>query len=191
MGTRGLTAVILDGERKIAQYGQWDHYPSGQGRTVLAFCRELADDAKRAAFVAALGRCRFATDADVDIAKANEDRWQEIFPTWTRDHGAKILGFVASLDGEIVMRDEWNFGADSLFCEWAYVIDVTAGTLEVYRGFNKRPPAGRFASLKADEGSAYAPVTLAKTYRIADLPTDAAFIDELENAAESMRGEAA
>ena len=191
MGTRGLTAVILDGERKIAQYGQWDHYPSVQGVRALKFCRDLADDAKRAAFVATLGRCRFATDADVDIAKASGEKWKEIFPTWTRDHGAKILELVASLDGEIVMRDEWDFGADSLFCEWAYVIDVTAGTLEVYRGFNKRAPVGRFSSLKADDGSEYTPVTLAKTYRIAELPTDASFIEELERAADSMRGEAA
>ena len=27
MGTRNLTAVYLDGEYKIAQYGQWDGLP--------------------------------------------------------------------------------------------------------------------------------------------------------------------
>jgi len=37
MGTRNLTMVISDGKTKIAQYGQWDGYPSGQGADILAF----------------------------------------------------------------------------------------------------------------------------------------------------------
>lgn len=31
MGTRNLTAVYLDGQYKVAQYGQWDGYPEGRG----------------------------------------------------------------------------------------------------------------------------------------------------------------
>lgn len=31
MGTRNLTCVVLDGEFKVAQYGQWDGYPEGSG----------------------------------------------------------------------------------------------------------------------------------------------------------------
>lgn len=27
MGTRHLTAVVIDGDYKVAQYGQWDGYP--------------------------------------------------------------------------------------------------------------------------------------------------------------------
>ena len=45
MGTRGLTQVILDGEYKISQYGQWDHYPSGAGVEVLDFLRTMDADA--------------------------------------------------------------------------------------------------------------------------------------------------
>lgn len=41
MGTRGLTQVILDGEYKISQYGQWDHYPSVAGVKVLDFLRTM------------------------------------------------------------------------------------------------------------------------------------------------------
>ena len=43
MGTRNLTAVYIDGEYKVAQYGQWDGYPEGQGMTALTFLRDKMD----------------------------------------------------------------------------------------------------------------------------------------------------
>ena len=40
MGTRNLTMVInQEGETKVAQYGQWDGYPSGVGASVLSFLK--------------------------------------------------------------------------------------------------------------------------------------------------------
>ena len=30
MGTRHLTAVVLNGDFKVAQYGQWDGFTNGQ-----------------------------------------------------------------------------------------------------------------------------------------------------------------
>ena len=44
MGTRGLYCVVQDGELKVAQYGQWDAYPSGQGAVVLNFLRTKVDE---------------------------------------------------------------------------------------------------------------------------------------------------
>lgn len=40
MGTRNLTCVVVDGEMKVAQYGQWDGYPEGQGATCCEFIQE-------------------------------------------------------------------------------------------------------------------------------------------------------
>jgi hypothetical protein len=40
MGTRNATIVIKDNKTKVAQYGQWDGYPSGQGVTALNFLRQ-------------------------------------------------------------------------------------------------------------------------------------------------------
>ena len=39
MGTRNLTMVIHEKKPVIAQYGQWDGYPAGQGTTVLEFLK--------------------------------------------------------------------------------------------------------------------------------------------------------
>ena len=35
MGTRHLICAISDDEYRIAQYGQWDEYPEGQGAAIL------------------------------------------------------------------------------------------------------------------------------------------------------------
>jgi hypothetical protein len=40
MGTRHLIKVIYNKETKVAQYGQWDGYPDGQGLTILNFLDE-------------------------------------------------------------------------------------------------------------------------------------------------------
>ena len=40
MGTRNLTLVKdKEGKTKVAQYGQWDGYPEGQGSTILNFIK--------------------------------------------------------------------------------------------------------------------------------------------------------
>ncbi len=44
-GTRNLTCVVVGGEYKVAQYGQWDGYPSGQGLTALNFLRGMDREA--------------------------------------------------------------------------------------------------------------------------------------------------
>ena len=37
MGTRHMIGVVSDGKYRVAQYGQWDGYPSGQGVGILEF----------------------------------------------------------------------------------------------------------------------------------------------------------
>ena len=41
MGTRNLTAVFIGGQYKVAQYGQWDGYPEGNGKKILEFLKSL------------------------------------------------------------------------------------------------------------------------------------------------------
>lgn len=62
MGTRGITRVIRNAETKISQYGQWDHYPDGQGITILDFLRNVNVEK----FMEQLDKCRFTTDDDVE-----------------------------------------------------------------------------------------------------------------------------
>ena len=62
MGTRHLIAAKIDGVYKLAQYGQWDGYPEGQGVAVLDF---LVNKMDVAAFTAALRNCRFISNMEI------------------------------------------------------------------------------------------------------------------------------
>jgi hypothetical protein len=51
-----------------------------------------------------------------------------------------------------VMVDGQEFLKDSLFCEWAYILDIDRGKLEVYRGFQS---SGEKEMVTRADGSTY------------------------------------
>ncbi len=95
-----------------------------------------------------------------------------------------------------VIEDASGFPLDSLFAEYGYVIDLDGdGMFEVYVGFQHKPhKLGRFASrdshLTEQEAARkanprlealgiYYPVALAARWPLADLPSEAEFIEAL------------
>lgn len=182
MGTRHLIAVQLDGDLKIAQYGQWDGYPAGQGATVLDFLRNKMSPRL---FRKALRASRFLTPTELAVLDGTD--WTNTHPQLSRDVGATILEKVQDSNG-LTLKDSRDFAADSLFCEWAYVIDLDKRRLEVYKGFNTsvEKPKGRFGKLPAptkgeyEGASQYYPVELIKTYPLNKLPTEKRFLRDLE-----------
>lgn len=195
MGTRNLTCVFLDGEYKVAQYGQWDGYPSGQGATALEFLRGLvaagtvSQFADRVRAISAITvedykalwvECGANPDADFvsfDVAKEFGRR----HPHLDRDAGAKILEMIFAGTATKIQR-QVEFSGDSLFCEWCYVVDLDRGTFEVFKGFNKAPllPGDRFFGQPVGK-SEYQPVRLLKSYPLNDLPEVAAMIEDFNS----------
>lgn len=186
MGTRHLIAAKIDGVYKLAQYGQWDGYPECQGVAVLDF---LVNKMDMAAFTAALRNCRFIGREDVQkalvefgadtndnyaIRLSDYDRFSEAHPEWSRDTGAEILGFIQS-SGGCGLRYSLDFAADSLFCEWAYVLDFDTMQFEVYAGFNKTPltEKDRFYFLEPKSDGSYHPVRLRASWSMDALPQTA------------------
>jgi hypothetical protein len=175
MGTRHLIAVYSGGAYKVAQYGQWDGYPGAQGMTVLGFCRlRLSTPEGRKTFAEAhLSRCRFLADGEAE-GKTLKD-----LPFCDRDHGATILERIRTSAGPVVLADQISFAGDSLFCEWAYVVDLDKASLEVFEGFNRKPvPTGeRFADAPVDKpGGEYFPVKLSAAWSLDDLPSNEMFL---------------
>jgi|SRR5271157_868768 len=212
MGTRHLTAVKINSEYKIAQYGQWDGYPSGQGQTAVKFLRS---ETNRNKLKKALKHCVWVTQEELDKKlkelgigewMTNEEAalYHAAFPFMTRDHGAKILQLVATAPKTarpIKLRDSLEFAADSLFCEWAYVVDFDTNTFEVYKGFNQSPlkKSERFYGVTTtdfygvtttDVADKYQPIRLVKSFKLGRLPAPEAFakaIDKLTSSEDDER----
>ena len=124
MGTRNLTKVIdKDGVTRVAQYGQWDGYPSGQGVNALVHAYNYKQIEK------GLDKVRWATQEQLDAINNDLSNWttdfnfSEMFPTLSRDTCADILGYVAWSLGEVLLVDNSEFENDELFCEGVYTID--------------------------------------------------------------------
>lgn len=191
MGTRHLIAVVKDQKFKVAQYGQWDGYPSGQGVDILAFLQqeELAVFAKKISEVTFItneelqarwtecGASPVENLVPIEVSECFSER----YPENSRDSGANVLNIIQHADRPILLNNALQFAADSLFCEWGYVIDLDKGTFEVYEGFNKNPlDAGeRFAFLQ-EENSEYYPIRQVASYPLQDLPSEATFLTMLE-----------
>jgi hypothetical protein len=162
MGTRNLTCVVLNGEMKVAQYGQWDGYLRGQGKTILDF---IANKMNTPKFKKALSECRFLSNkenkktwkecgADPDSNWVNmevSEKHDTLYPALSRDRGAEILEMIQ--DGTFMRNvtennkfvrknikvepvrnlvDSHTFASDSS-CEYAYTLDMDKKVLKIYR----------------------------------------------------------
>lgn len=196
MGTRHLTCVVSGGEYKVAQYGQWDGYPSGQGIEILAFLR---GGLNRDVFLPNLAQTFQPTEEQIKtwwlevghdiengggfVDHAIAKQFSKKHPSLSRDTGGEILSLIQGSGEPLPVRVYKEFAADSLFCEWAYVVDFDKNTFEVFEGFNHDPlkEDERFYGVTCDSGNnGYHPVRHRKTYPLDSLPTDEEFLAELE-----------
>jgi hypothetical protein len=130
MGTRNLTVVKnLEGTTKIAQYGQWDGYPSYSGIQALSFLR---DKVNRDNLLVELQNVQFISDEECDqlYRQFETTDWENkdflnAYPGLHRDTGIKILEVVANSTDTIKTIDNTEFANDSLFCEGIYEVDFS------------------------------------------------------------------
>jgi hypothetical protein len=193
MGTRNLTCVIVNGDYKIAKYGQWDGYPSGLGISILNFLQTKFNKNK---FKKHLNKVKFVSSEQIEalwvecgaddnsclVNMQVSDNFNKKYPYLSRDcSGAKLLDLIQ--DGHVdKQKNSFDFAADSLFCEWCYVIDLDKNTFEVYQGFNKTKldKSERFFSLQTKDNMEYYPVSHLKTFSLDNLPTPETFVEETE-----------
>jgi hypothetical protein len=182
MSTKGAWGFIRNGKEKIT-YNHSDSYPSGLGVTILEFVAEtpiermievadeiiLVSNEKRPT-PEQIEQCRKWLDEGVS------ERRPEDWYCLLRGSQGEPKAYLE--DGLRYMIDNHTFLEDSLFCEWAYLINPDTKRLEVYKGYNRNPEApGRYAHKQAKDDSKYwgvilideVPIDLIKKMKAGDI----------------------
>lgn len=143
MSTRGAVGIIFNNEEKIG-YNHYDSYPSGLGNEILTFLKGKTIEELKNIF----SNIVVENNSDTDAWDWKNHKFVEKF------------------------EDERRFLIDSLFCEYAYLINLDSNKLEVYVGFNLNPNApGRYAknTFYKDEEKVYYGVKLVEELNLSDL----------------------
>lgn len=188
MGTRGSLGFIAEGNAKFT-YNHYDSYPDGLGLDVLRWLREtVANDGETESRVQVTLMSPVEEDASPtpgeleffsefhDPRVSRGDDWYALLRD-TQGNPAKILRARYYVDAS-------EFPLDSLFCEFAYVVDFDARVLEAYEGFQRTSPTrGRWVGFQANDGGYY-PSAWRAAWSFDELPTDDEFITALSPADE-------
>lgn len=189
MGTRGAIGFRVNNEDKV-QYNHFDSYPSYLGLEILNYIQgtnlqALKETAERIILVEEDGipteeqivECQPWTNLDVSEHSVSD--WYCLL----RDAQGGLNAFSEGLK---YMSDYKDFLKNSLFCEYAYIINIDEQVLEYYCGFNQKPRIrkGRYASLRSESNNDYYGVVLLKKYPLETLIN--ATSEHIQNIVEEM-----
>ena len=178
MGTRNLTVVVKDAKIKVAQYGQYDGYPDYTGIGILEILREDLNN-----LVNGLENCIEADEGIhetmrkhvSDVTKTEiEGGWltmeqsevfHDLYPEQHRNTGYKILKMIADSQTPLYLTNSFDFAAETVWCEWAYVIDLDNGEFQTYES-RSNGSQGIFARLGENT------VKMVAAYGLDELPSD-------------------
>lgn len=178
MGTRGLVGFVVDEKVKVT-YNHFDSYPDGLGVDVLMWLKGLDGEGAVEAEEQARSLKLVSEDAPPTGEELNNlERWANT----SVNGGEGWYSLLRETQGDLAailesghMIDGIDFAADSLFCEWGYVVDFDNYTLECYKGFVRDGDrcVGRFSGLPGTDG--YLPITLVAQFPLHNLPDSVTF----------------
>ena len=174
MGTRGFYGFRKNGEDKLT-YNHFDSYPDCLGETIVRFCKETSIEEMNEIFdrIVLVNEGDKSTKAQIlecaeyyngSVSNQSIEDWYCLLREAQGNpdvykHGLKY------------MIDNQNFIKDSLFCEYAYIINLDANYLEFYVGFQKEPcDLNRYGT---EEDNGYYPCKLVALY-----PIDPKYMDK-------------
>ena len=156
MGTRSSIGVHVNGKDKLT-YNQYDGYPTGMGKDVYEQVTKLLIQNGWDAVIKMATKLKQVKSDKVFTEKEKEkygDLWQQV------STGDDMYSLLRSLQGDLgamlergIMTKDNNFIKDSLFCEWAYILNVDKKTFEIYKGFQtEKPTNGRYKNCRKQRG---------------------------------------
>ena len=178
MSTRGAYGFRINETDKVT-YNHSDSYPEWLGKGIIQFIKDTSDKemeeiAKRIVLIneddiptlEQIKVCQKMGLIDASVSSQSETDWYCLL----RD-GQGSLDIYRKKGEEkplLHMMDRHKFLNNSLFCEWAYIINLDTYMFEAYKGFNKNDfGKGRYSTNKSDGDDGYYGVRL-----ILEMPFD-------------------
>lgn len=181
MGTRGLLGIRKNGEDK-ATYNHFDSYPSYLGKNTLEFIAEHKSELNKLYDnIVLVDNNSEPTDeqvkecekyTDLSVSEQSTKDWYCLL----RNSQGDLTPY---LNGLRYMIDNKNFIKDSLFCEYAYIINLDDNVLEFWIGFQKTPTENNRYGVEKEDG--YYPCK-----NVLNIPLDEIKADKIDELVEKM-----
>ena len=167
MGTRGLYGFRKNGEDKLT-YNHFDSYPDWLGSKVVEFCKETSIEEMNKIFDNIILVDENAKPTRTQIVECIKYYDDSVSKQSVEDWYCLLRNTQGDLnvykDGLQYMIDNQEFIKDSLFCEYAYIINLDTNCLEFYLGFQKKPCiSNRYGT---DDDNGYYPCKMVAYYPI-------------------------
>lgn len=182
MGTRGCYGFFKEKLSKVT-YNHFDSYPTGLGSQILDFIKNtsiedmnkifnkiILVDEENTPTKEQIENCkRFL---DTTVGNQDEKDFYCLLRGSQGDLGAYKTGLKYMIDAE-------SFMGDSLFCEYAYIINLDKNSLEFYTGFNTVPQHNRYSRF-ADNNEKYKECKLVAKIELSAIQNGSYTIKDLE-----------
>ena len=172
MSTRSLLLIKSNNQYKVEQYQHHDGYPDYMGVNILDWLKSNNN----------LEHLKSSLSKITLMAKKSNKDYED--DSICFESGANLLSTITESKEPVKLLDSIEFTADSLFCEWAYVIDLDKNTFEIYQGFNEEPlnSTERFKEFESskEHDSQYYPVRYLCGYQLDCLPSTDNFLKDCE-----------
>ena len=187
MGTRGAFGFFKDSKGKIT-YNHYDSYPEGLGVDILEEIKGFTIEEMKESF----DNIKLILNSEEQPTEEEIKNFMTYSNPTVGGQGANnteiktYYQLLRNLQGTLkpyltnevnLMIDSESFLEDSLFCEWAYIINLDKEVLEIWEGFQKTPQENRY-KLKDHDGE-YFNCALIKEYPLNNLPTKKQFLKDL------------
>lgn len=173
MGTRGCYGFYKNGITK-ATYNHFDSYPSVLGESILDFVGNTSLKNMNNIFdkielvredsiptIEQIENCQDFTDLSVSSQNIIN------FYCLLRKAQGDLNAYKTDLK---YMIDSKEFLGNSLFCEYAYIINLDKNVLEFYKGFNKVSQNNRYSQYaNSQENGGYCECELVAEYKLVEI----------------------
>lgn len=170
MGTRGCYGFRKNGVDKLT-YNHWDSYPDCLGHDVVEFCKSTSIKEMNEIFDRIVLVEEGSKPTKKQIAECIEF-YDESVSTGKLDDWYCLLretqgNLNVYKNGLKYMINSCEFIKDSLFCEYAYIINLDTNCLEFWRGFQDKPcKDNRYGTETHDNLGKYHPCKMISYYAL-------------------------